>query len=100
MIKGQDIHPGLVGIRNRILNRRAQKNLLRNRRRRRRVGEILVSDRVRSGVRLAFGLAATVRGRGGAFGVLAGTPADGDVPKGSAFGPITSAALAEMAGLS
>lgn len=99
MIKGQDIHPGLVGIRNRILNRRAQKNLLRNRRRRGGVREILVTDRVRSGVRLAFGLAATVRGRG-ACGVLAGAPTDGNVPKGSAFGPITSAALAEMAGLS
>ncbi|KAE8699442.1 hypothetical protein F3Y22_tig00110578pilonHSYRG00081 [Hibiscus syriacus] len=36
---------------------------------------------------------------GGASGVLAGTATDGDVTKGAAFGPVTTAVLAEMAGL-
>ena len=57
----------------------------------------MVSGRVRSGVGLAFGV--VVVGGGGAFGVLAGTATDGDVTKGAAFGPVTSAVLAEMAGL-
>ena len=58
----------------------------------------MVSGRVRSGVGLAFRVDGGGRG-GGALGALAGTATDGDVTKGAAFSPVTTAVFAEMAGL-
>ena len=53
------------------------------------------------GVSRAIGAARGGRARLGRLGaaILAAAPADGDVPQRAAFGPVSAAALAEVAGL-